>query len=95
VAHDGFLSKIFTAGAVSRRERKGGRGGKRRWKVLTMTVWSRRINTSGVQRKWLLLTEYWELLNVFSRVEKTFLEERLKNEQYLPSPFPSPPSDAS
>ncbi len=46
-----------------------------------MTVWSRRINTSGVQRKWLLLSEHWELLNVFSRVEKTFLEERLKNKE--------------
>ncbi len=39
------------------------------------------IHTSGVQRKWLLLTEHWELLNVFSRVEKTLLEERLKNKQ--------------
>jgi hypothetical protein len=80
-AHEGFLFKSCTTGVVSRRERKGGRGGKRRWKALAMAVWSRRINTSGVQSKWLLLSEHWQLLNVFSRVEKTLFEERLKNKQ--------------
>ncbi len=45
---------------------------------MAMVVW---IHTSGVQRKWILLSEHWEVLNVFSRVEKTLLEERFKNKQ--------------
>ena len=31
-----------------------------------MAVWSRRIHASGVHSKWLLSSEHWELLNVFS-----------------------------
>ncbi len=31
-----------------------------------MAVWSRRIHASGVHRKWLVSSEHWELLNVFS-----------------------------
>ncbi len=54
---------------VSRREEKDRRRGNRRWKTLVMTMWSRRIHTSGVQRKWLLWSDNWELLNVFSLSE--------------------------
>jgi hypothetical protein len=41
-----------------------------------MAVWSRRIHTSGVHRKWLLLSEDWEILNVFSlpEIKYCFLE---------------------
>jgi hypothetical protein len=62
------LGILFLAlpGRVSGRERKEGRGGKRGWKALAMTVWSGRIHTSGVQRKWLLSSEDWEVFNVFS-----------------------------
>ena len=35
-------------------------------KALAMAVWSRRIHGSGVKRKWLLSSEHWEVLNVFS-----------------------------
>ena len=39
--HGAFFFFFCSSGRVSRRERKGGRGGKRRWKSLTMTVWRR------------------------------------------------------
>ncbi len=39
-----------------------------RWKSLVMTMWIR-MHTSGVQRMWLLSSDHWELLNVFSLPE--------------------------
>jgi hypothetical protein len=39
------------------------------WKTLVTKVCRQKIHTSDVQRKWLLSSDHWELLNVFSLPE--------------------------
>jgi hypothetical protein len=44
------------------------------WNVLVMTVWNKRIHGSGVQNKWYLSSDHWELLNVLQSTGEQVLE---------------------